>query len=183
MSGLLPGSPNSLPPVGLLGLFGIKSQGATPKPLDGLQFGFDVQQFYTRGQEAVARYTAAPAAVGITILTDTVTAQSLIVPQGKAWLVTGASGRVTTTALQCFRGVIVGSSVSVGGNVEIAELTTEMRSSQTDATGVAYASSAWPFGAQGLLFGPGSGFHVVTRFLTAGPVTVSGGIRYYEFPY
>jgi len=89
---------NSLPPVGLMGLFQIKSDGRTPRPLDSLQFTFNADQFYLRSQEQVAfNSTVQISAQGLGA-TDLFT-----VPTGKGWLLTQCGISATTTVAQYVR--------------------------------------------------------------------------------
>lgn len=164
---------NSLPPVGLMGLFQIKSDGRTPRPWDTLQFTFDTGQFFARATEQVQfGAVSAAAAVGIAA------APYFTVPANKGWLLTGCSLSVVTTALQYYRGKVFSQFTSLLQ----AELLPELVSDLQGALAVNDARVATP-GWNPILLAPSTNIVGYHEKLTAGPINVFCSVRYVEFPW
>jgi len=166
--------PNSLPPVGLLGLFQIKSAGATPRPTLDLQFSFAAEDFYYRAIEQVRTLQNTYNAVGGLGLSSV--AANDTVPQGKLWLVTGLNTRVVTGAAELTRLKL--ALIPIPGQVLCIGASGTSSLTDAAAAGVAAVSLDKP-----ILIGPGYRLGaMVERVTTAGSLTMNSDVRFIEFP-
>jgi len=177
-------SVNSLPPVGLLGLFQVKTDGATPRPMKELQWTFDCTEYFVRGSEQIIKGDAVAVAnaVGVTLLT--VGGIAMAPPNGKAWLLTGLTGVCVTTVTDYRRGRIVAFEGQSAANTYIA-LTDETASKAgAAAAGVGAALAAMRAQDRPVLIRPGNQLAWITlETIGAGAVTVTPTARLIEFPY
>ena len=155
-----------------MGLFQIKSDGRTPRPLDSLQFTFDALQYFTRPQEQSPFLggQAAPVGSSATLFT---------VPAGKGWLVTGASILSVTSAAQYYRGRLV-AQLNLNSFTQYS-ITEEAYSSILGVVAVGSAQANMPVG-QALLLPPASAI-VIWTAQNLGAAVCNVGIRYVEFPW
>jgi hypothetical protein len=176
--------PNAFPPVGLLGLFGIKSDGTTPRPGDILQYEFRAEQFWTRAQERIAFATQSITGINASFnLIDSTTGAQLLVPQGKAWYVTGLTCYVVCAVTDYQRGVVVVSGPNAANQLPDA-LTPVFASNDTSAV-IARANTV-AFGSmqgEARLLPPGSNIAFLSTDFVGAARICSCTIRYVEVPY
>jgi hypothetical protein len=166
--------PNSLPPVGLLGLFQIKSAGATPRPMLDLQFNFAADEFYFRAIEQVRTLQNTFAAVGGIGLSSV--AANDTVPQGKLWMITGINIRAVTLVAEIARFKL--ALIPIPG--QVLALGMSGTSSLTDAAGIGVAAVGIE---KPILVGPGYRIGaMVEKVTTAGSITLNTDMRFIEFP-
>jgi len=164
---------NSLPPVGLMGLFQIKSDGRTPRPTDALQFQYDATQFYNR---AVEQNTFVS---GVAIAAQGLTATDFFsVPLGRGWLVTGMNITATTTGVQYIRGVLCASYFGLLTQPMTEELVSDLLGDALAANNTIAFQRGGP-----ILLAPDTKMRFYCHRLIAGPININASLRYIEFPW
>lgn len=165
---------NSLPSSGLLGLFQIKSDGASPKPNDLVQFTFSADQYYYRSIETTVAFSGISLAQGNNVLTG------LTVPQARGWIITGFGIAGVTTAAQYIRGYALVLDANGRG---VTKLSNDFNSS-LQATLVVAQFSGHMAPLDVVVASPGSSITAFCQNVTAGPVTgVAGSVRYIDVPW
>ena len=179
---------NSLPPVGLLGLFQIKNFGTPPIPLRDMRFTMEVSQFYTRQLETIRTNFTAGAESALGTRPFGGAANSFKVPQGKGWLVTKATSWWAFSATQAAAGYIAYNEVGVdnagGAGSTLTPLGPEAISGASKGSVgfagrfVATTYPNWP-----IVLKPGTLLYFVTTAFAGTAQDPQDEIGYIEFPW
>jgi hypothetical protein len=176
---------NSQPPIGLLGLFQIKSAGVPPRPLNSLQFTFDATDFYLRQTEQVALGLSTNSVTpNATDFTPVGASPALTVPQGQGWLLTGGFATMFNTTAAQFEKTIIGVTAPnnpAGGIYDL--LCDPLVSNPTGIAGV--GNDAKPVYIRRLLLPPGTKIQVQALQRTGAAISpsVSIGFRFIPVPW
>ena len=171
---------NSLPPVGLAGLFQMKSSGYVPEPnSNGLQFVFDASEFYYRGIETYLQGTATTTVLGLSGVVDNTTGNQWSVPNGTGWIVTGCVATMVA-AVTDYRRVRI--NCGPPGVSAVVAVTEEFNTNPLTVAAVGRGKGTLAWGRP-ILVPPGYAFNCDTLQVIGAAVACAVNLRLYQFPW
>lgn len=166
-----------------MGLLQLKSDGVTPRLMQGLGLNFETSEFYLNSLAQTAKSDALATGAAIGISSFLLNGANWQVPQGKGWLVIDAIVFGISAATEYRRGNVL---ATLDGNNNVNFMLTEEGATQPGIPAAAAGQLMAHLAVQKpyKILPPGTTIRwCQNQGIGAGPVNVQCGLRYIEFPW